>query len=120
MNDPVQIGAQAAAARLADEHGAHLLAEVDRALYTRGRSQQPDQYVVDPVSIGALIVSIATLAWTVYTDLKTKAPNPSADVIARTVRVRLDPPAKVDADQRDRIIEVTVAETVRAARDNTS
>ena len=119
MNDPVQIGARAAAARLADEHGPHLPANVERALHTRNRPQQPDQYL-DPVSIAALIVSIATLAWTVYTDLKPQAPNPSADVIARTVRVRLDHPGAIDADQRDRIIEVTVAETVRAAGDNTT
>jgi hypothetical protein len=115
----VQIGARAAADRLAGEHGPHLPADVERALQSRDTPQQPDQYV-DPISIAALIVSVATLAWTVYTDLKRQAPNPSADVIARTVRVRLDHPGMVDADQRDRIIEVTVAETVRAAGANTT
>jgi hypothetical protein len=76
-----------------------------------------------------LIVSVASLALTIYSDLKTRSAidtvnsrlgrrrRRAKDVIARTVRVRIDHPSEleVDPDQRDRIIDVTVEETVRAA-----
>jgi hypothetical protein len=46
--------------------------------------RRPVQYV-DSVAIASLIVSVATLAWTVYTDLKRPAPKVQADVLARSL-----------------------------------
>jgi hypothetical protein len=88
MTDPVSTGARAAAERLAPDHDPGLAADVEAALYTRGQEQRPDQFF-DPVSLGALIVSIASLTWTVYTDLKKKTHRPAPEVVARTVRVEL-------------------------------
>jgi hypothetical protein len=113
MTEPAQAGARAAARRLAAELGPQLPADVERALQLRGASQQPDRYL-DPVSLGSLIVSIATLAWTAYTDLKARTATPASEVVARTVRVQLEPPGELPPDQRDRIIAVTVEETIRA------
>ena len=113
MNDPVKIGARSAAERLKAEHGPHLPADVERALHSDETSVRPDRYF-DPISLGGLIVSIASLAYTAYVDLKARTPNPSTDVIARTIRVKLDDISQVDIDQRDRIIAVTVEETVQA------
>lgn len=73
-----------------------------------------DRYA-DPVSIGALVVSIATLAWTIYTDLRKRTPAPAPEVVARTVRVELRDSGGLDPTARDRVIEVVVGETVRVA-----
>lgn len=48
------------------------------------------------------------LAWTIYTDLRSTTQSPSRDVLARTVRVRLDTANAVDAATRDHVIDVIV------------
>ncbi len=75
LSDPVPAGARAAARRLAAELGLRIEVNVAAALHTRGRAPQPAQYF-DPISLGGLIVSVATLAWTVYTDLRSRTPQP--------------------------------------------
>jgi hypothetical protein len=114
MTDPVEAAARAAAVRLVDDTIPTLPADVERALASRDRPQNPDQYF-DPISLGALIVSVASLAWTVYKDLRKKTPSPSPDVVARTVRVQLDNPQELDSQRRDQIINITVQETIKAA-----
>jgi hypothetical protein len=64
MIDPVEHTVRAAAHRLVAEHGPGLVTDVEAALHARGSAQRPEQYL-DPVSLGSLIVSVATLAWTV-------------------------------------------------------
>jgi hypothetical protein len=114
MTDPVEVAARAAAARLVDDTTPTLPADVERALALRDNRQNPDQYF-DPISLGALIVSIAGLAWTIYKDLRRKTPSPSPEVVARTVRVQLDHPNELDSQRRDQIIDITVQETIKAA-----
>jgi hypothetical protein len=41
------------------------------------------------VALAGLVVAIATLAWTIYNDLRKKTPNPAPEVAARTLRVEL-------------------------------
>ena len=114
MIDPVEHGARAAANRLTAQHGPRLNTDVEAALQARGSAHRPDRYF-DPVSLGALIVSIASLTWTVYTDLKKKTPTPRADVIARTVRVQLRDAGEVDLTAHDHVIDITVSETLQVA-----
>jgi hypothetical protein len=114
MIDPVERAARAAAHRLAAEYGLGLALEVEAALHARGSTRHPEQYL-DPVSLGSLVVSVATLAWTVYTDLKKKTPKPSPAVVARTIRVRLSNDGELDPAQQDRIIDIVVDETVQTA-----
>ena len=111
MANPIAHAARAAADRLAAEHGPGLTADVEAALHARGSTQQPEQYP-DPLSLGSLIVSIATLAWTVYIDLRKSTPKPSHAVIGRTIRVRL-PNDDFDPTQRDRIIDIIVEKTIQ-------
>jgi hypothetical protein len=115
MSDPVEVGARAAAAHLVDHTTPRLQADVERALAHRDTLQRPDQYL-DPISLGALIVSVASLAWTIYQDLKKKTRAPSPEVVARTVRIQLEDPHGLDSQQRDRIIDITVAETIQASQ----
>jgi hypothetical protein len=90
-----------------------LAAEVEAALAARqSPAAAPPQYA-DPVSLGILIVAIATLAGTVYTDLRKRTPAPAPDVIARTVRVTLRD--STQAAPPDHVIDVVVTETINAA-----
>ena len=75
MSDPIEVTARAIAAQLAAEHGPGVVAEVDAALHARRRAERPQQFV-DPVSLGSLIVAVATLAWTIYADLRKRTPEP--------------------------------------------
>ena len=114
MNDPIGIAARAAAQQLQAEAGPGLVAEVEAVLATRESSSAPPQYV-DPTALATLIVAIATLAWMVYTDRKKRTAKPSAEVVARTVRVTRRDQGQADAP--DHIIEVVVTETIWAAAD---
>jgi hypothetical protein len=115
MTDPVADGARAAAERLTSAYGAGLAADVEAALHTRSSQQRPERYF-DPISLGALIVSIASLAWTVYTDLKKKTPSPAPDVVARTVRVELRKQGDAAAPS-GQVSDVVVTEVIKAAQD---
>ena len=112
MSDPIAVAARAAAQQLETEAGPGLVTEVEAVLATREFPAAPPQYV-DPVALASLIIAIASLAWTVYTDLKKHTATPSAEVVARTIRVtRRD---QGQAAAADHIIEVVVTETLRAA-----
>jgi hypothetical protein len=112
MNDPLGIAARAAAQRLQAEGRAGLVAEIEAVLATRESPSAPPQYA-DPVALASLIVAVASLAWTVYTDLKKRTAQPAAEVVARTVRVTRHDQGQPAAP--DHIVEVVVTETLRAA-----
>jgi len=114
MSDPITIVARAAAQRLEAEDRPGLVAEVEAALAAREFPSAPPQYV-DPVALAILIVGIASLAWTVYTDLKKRTAKPAAEVVARTIRVTLWDSGQAAAP--DHIVDVVVTETIRAAAD---
>ena len=112
MTNTVAIVARSAAQQLEAEGGADLVTEVEAVLATRESPSAPPQYV-DPVALASLIVAIASLAWTVYTDLRKRTAKPSAEVVARTVRVTRRDQGQADAP--DHIIEIVVTEAIRAA-----
>ena len=114
MSDPIGIAARAAAQQLKAEAGPGLVAEVEAVLATRESPSAPPQYV-DPIALASLIVTIASLAWTVYIDLKKRAAQPTAEVVARTVRVTRQDQGQAAAP--DHVVEVVVTETIRAAAD---
>jgi hypothetical protein len=68
--------------------------------------------------VGTLIVSAATLAWTVYVNLRDRAhgQEPEADSIARQVRITLRDQDSALPPSAERIVEVVVTETLRQAR----
>ncbi len=114
-DNPVARGARAAAQRLESGLGSRLTSDVEAALHTRSAGR-PEQYL-DPISLAALIVSAASLAWTIYADLKTKTRRPAPQVIARRVRIELADNAAIEPTERERIIDVVVTETIQAADD---
>jgi hypothetical protein len=117
MVDPIAASARATADRLAAEYGRGLAGEVEEALYSSRRARQPEHYL-DPVSLGSLIVSTATLAWTIYADLRRQSPDAKPDVLAQTLRVELKSSGTPSAsgDKIDeKITEVVVTEVIRVA-----
>lgn len=114
----VEDAARAAAVRLSETLGQDVAAEVEGELHRAGGTRA-DRYL-DPISLGALIVSVASLAWAIYTDSrKAGQPTPTADVLARTIRVQLNQSVGLAPEPRAAIIEITVEETLRYA-DNRS
>jgi hypothetical protein len=102
--NPVSRSARIAARRLAPEHGAELEAQVEAALHARSTNQY-----FDPIALGSLIVSVATLAWTVYNDLRTKTPKPPREAITEQIRADLTTNDHNPADL-DKIIDIIVDE----------
>lgn len=116
MTDPITAAARATAERLTAEYGSSLIVDVDAALHGRGTAERPGQYL-DPVSLGSLIVAIATVAWTVYSGQRKKTPEPSPGMVARHVRVELREHSGISQQETDRIAEIVVTEIIQAAQD---
>jgi hypothetical protein len=114
MTDPAADAARSAAAILAADLGPNLPAEVEAALAARDTRQRPDRYL-DPVSLARLIVSIATLAWTIYNDQRTGTPPPPPSTIARQVRITLREQDISLPPGTERITEVVATEITRQA-----
>lgn len=110
-HDPVvEQAARAAARRLAPDYGPQAQAQVEAALYGAEEQKVPDQYF-DPVAIGGLIVAIADLAWTVYSDLKSRGEKPTQDGVARKVRTERHREAGL-SDGDLKIIETVTTEVI--------
>jgi hypothetical protein len=110
--EAVQRAARAAARRLTAEYGAQIEADVEHALHTGNAGESvPDQYF-DPISLGALIVGAATLAWTVYRDLRKQSRTPAPDVLSRRVRLELVVGQQLSKRDRDRVIDLVVEEII--------
>jgi tetratricopeptide (TPR) repeat protein len=103
--------ARTAARRLAPEHGPELEAQVEAALYARSTNQY-----FDPIALGSLIVSVATLAWTIFNDLRTKTPQPPRETITEQIRADLNTNDPTPADL-DKIIEIIVEEITKDTED---
>ncbi|CCM64383.1 hypothetical protein [Candidatus Microthrix parvicella] len=110
MSDGADDLARQSARRLSAQLGIEVEGPVEQAI----AGSRPGQYV-DPgsIALGALIVSIANLVWTMFNDLRNDRKQPSNDTIARQVRVKVEVPVDVTTDQRDAIIEVVIDDATR-------
>ncbi len=112
MNQSIADASRAAGARLADELDAGLPASVEAALHAP--PDAPPQRYADPVALGTLIVAVAQLAWSVWTERRRAAPEPPPAVVERAVRIELRDTAALDPALRDRVVAVVVDELMRA------
>jgi hypothetical protein len=116
-DDPARRVARTAAQRLESRRWPGLTVEIEAALDDRrskdpnGRGRHPDQYA-DAISLAALIVAAADLAWSVYAELRTKTSKPAPAIIQR-LRVELTESRLIESTERDRVIEVIVDEIIR-------
>jgi hypothetical protein len=117
MTDHAAEAARSAAAILAPDLGLNLPVEVEAALAARGGDQRPDRYL-DVVSLGSLIVSAATLAWTIYINLRDRAhgQEPEADSIARQIRITLREQDTALPPGAERITEIVATEIIRQSK----
>jgi hypothetical protein len=114
MTDADRI-ARHAAARLAATLGPDLPAQVEREL--NADPLDPPKRAVDPVSLASLLVSLASLAWTIWRDLRkdhaTRSPGEHAEALAAAL-AQSAPPALPPA-HRTLVVKVVVEETIRIA-----
>jgi hypothetical protein len=115
VTDAIAIAARAAARRLAAEYGSGLTADVEAALYARRTVERPAQYL-DPVSLGSLIVAIATLAWTIYSDQRKTTSERSPSAITRHVRDAVREDSSASRQDTNRITEIVVTEIIRTVQ----
>jgi hypothetical protein len=115
MTNPITAGARAAANRLDAEFGPGLPSEVEAVLLDTESGEQSERYL-DPISLASLIVSLASLAWNIYSDKRKKTPEPAHEDIVLAVRTELHSPENAGPVLQDKIIEVVVTEVTRAAR----
>ena len=117
MADTPEDIARRAAGRLAQEIDPALPAVVDGQLRGRGGAEPPVRFLepATTIALGGLLVSLASLAWTIYRDLKKDAAAPSPDVLARRLRLQVELPEPVTTGQRDRLIVVIVEEVIASS-----
>ena len=117
MTDHAAEAARSAAVILAPDLGRNLSVEVEAALAAQAGDQRPDRYF-DFVSLGSLIVSVATLAWTIYVNQRDRADGqePEPDSVARQVRITLRDQDTATPPGIERITEVVATEIIRQAR----
>lgn len=109
--------AMKAARQLAVQFGLpRLPLDVEAALHSREGTPQPGRFV-DPVALASLIVSIAGLAWQIYSDKKKEGEKPNRDTLARIVRIRRRESSDLTGAE-EKIIEVVAAEIIKAAGDD--
>ena len=113
MDSAVQAIARSAAEKLSrDLSDPVLVPETERILNNPDASRS-ETYEPIALSIAALIVSVASLAWTIYTDTRKANRTLDKNAVSRRIRVQLTDDANVAPPTRDAVIEVVVEETLR-------
>jgi hypothetical protein len=105
--------ARRAAQRLGGDLDRNLPTAVEAQLQAGGKV--PQRYEpATTIALAALILSAAKFAWDIYRDLKKDSKAaPATEVIARRMRLELNIDDEIDADRRDKVIEVVVDELVK-------
>jgi hypothetical protein len=114
MIDPVEAAARSAAERLNGRYGPGLPSEVEAVLLDTQAGGGPRQYV-DPISLASLVVSVAGLAWSIYSDQRSRGPDPAASDLVTAVRSALRSPDHAGPVPQEEIIEIVVTEVTRVA-----
>lgn len=119
MIDVVAVASRAAARQLAREYDPEIALDVETVLAARKQRLRTQSYI-DFVSIGSLIVSAASLAWTIYADRRKETPEPDRDALDRAVRDGLGAPGDGNEEMHERITTIVIAEIINAASEWTS
>jgi hypothetical protein len=114
VNTPIAAGARAAATRLDRDFGPGLPSDVEATLLY-GESGGERSAYFDPVSVGSLIVAVATLTWTIYRDQRDKGQRIDQANVLRAVQIELQQETTADAGTQDKIVTVVVTEVIKAA-----
>jgi hypothetical protein len=118
IDDAVAGVARVAARELAPRHGSRLAADVEVVIHADGEHQEqkaPGQYL-DPVALGALIVSIAQFGYQVYTDRKNKGQQPTCEAIAQAIRIERRKHSDLTGEETE-IIDIISAKIIEHGGD---
>ncbi|MCX5801140.1 MAG: hypothetical protein NTX17_07120 [Candidatus Eisenbacteria bacterium] len=115
MLEPYEQIARNAAARLAATLGSELPQMTEKALDMPDARGVPDQYLdsATAINLASLVVSIASLVWSMCQDRPQKTSKSNRDVIQRRITLKVGRPDGVSVSQRDRIIEVVIDEAMK-------
>ena len=115
IRDDERALAQAATRRLSAEMPAGFPEAVEAALAApEGSGSVSKTY--DPatvIALGALLVSIAQFAWTIYADLRKQTQKPDREVLARRIRLRLEESGQSGGEHSHRMVEAVIEEITR-------
>jgi hypothetical protein len=115
MTNPVVAGARAAAGRLSARYGSGLPSEVEVVLLEAESVGESSQYI-DPISLASLIVSVASLAWSICSEQRANGFDLAVKDLIKAVRTALRNPDDTRLVPQPEIIEVVVTEIDRAKR----
>jgi hypothetical protein len=100
--------ARATARELAPQYGIRLEAQVEAALFDT-EAVASCQFI-DPTALGSLIVSIAALAYQIYSDHQKRESKPTSEFIVHTIKKK----RSVELTEMEtKIIETVSAEVVK-------
>ncbi len=111
MSEDADVIARRAAEKLAAGlNQPSLVPEVEHSL-----QKAPESETYEPVSlsVAALVVSVASLAWTIYNDIKNANRQVDKDALTRRIRVRIAGNTNLVESQQHAVIEVVVDETLK-------
>lgn len=114
--DPVAAAARAAARQLAPMYDLPLEAGVEEALLGARTKESPTQYL-DPISLGILIVAIATLAYQIYSDRKKNGGKPTRDNVTQEVQEERRKDGELTGVE-EKIIAIVSAQIIIVAADD--
>jgi hypothetical protein len=77
-----------------------------------GGLEQPSTYEPVSIAIAALLISAASLAWTIYKDTRKSGAPPAQEVIERRVRLETEIPSTITGEQSDLVIKTVVEEVI--------
>ncbi len=105
--------ARRAAQRLSADLGRNLPATVEAQLQAGTAPERHEPGTL--IALAALLIDVVKFAWDIYRDRKKDAnAAPSAEVMARTIRIELKANDGVSPEQRNKIIGVVVDELLKA------
>lgn len=116
MTDPVEAAARSAALRLNARYGPGLPSEVEAVLLDTQAAGGSRRYV-DPISLASLIVSVASLAWSIYSDQRARGAEPPASDVVTAVRSALHSPDDAGPVPHEEIIKIVVTEVTQVGRE---
>jgi hypothetical protein len=117
-SDPVAVAARAAARHLSGLYGPRLELDINAALHAHRPNAEPARRYVDPVAVAGVIVSIATLAWEIYSSRRSQSERPTAQWLARALRIEHRRRQRSISKTDEEIIEIIAIEIIKAVRDD--
>jgi hypothetical protein len=93
-----------------------LPALVEARIQSNTDEEQPPQYEITlalAIAISSFVVSVASLAWKVYWDLRSAGHEPEREVVSRQIRLEVPLPPRVTENLRDQVISAVVDEIYR-------